>query len=225
MNMNIKQHIVDYIDTNPPLSNGMMSKTQIYSILYHLEEVLNKNIEGDIVELGCHGGTTSLYIKKWLDDYKSDKQYHVYDSWEGLPAKQKEDATNQDLVQFEKGFCAVSKQYFIQSFQNKNLDLPHIHSGWFKDIPDSEYPEKICFAFFDGDFYSSIMDSFNKTWHKLVPGAIIIIDDCGWDALPGCEMAIKEFLSDKKEDYSLLGYPDGNYQFKTPFGGGKIIKL
>jgi O-methyltransferase len=165
--MAIRQHIIDYIDKNPPIS-GSMSANQIYGVLYHLEDVLNSGIEGDIVELGCCVGTTALYIRKWLDNYNSNKEYHVYDSWDGLPDKLPQDLTSHEF-QFERGACKTSKEIFIQNFKDVNLKLPYIHSGWFKDIPDNEYPEKIAFAFFDGDFYSSIMDSFNKTWHKLVP--------------------------------------------------------
>tara|TARA_B100000795_G_scaffold270068_1_gene262449 strand:+ start:5016 stop:5681 length:666 start_codon:yes stop_codon:yes gene_type:complete len=221
--MAVRQNIVDYINNNPPISGGM-AKNQIYAILYNLEDILNKNIEGDIVELGCCVGTTALYIRRWLDLFNSNKQYHVYDSWEGLPYPTQEDASNHPM-QFTRGFCKTTKEVFLQNFKTNNLSPPIIHSGWFKDIPDNEYPEKIAFAFYDGDFYSSIMDSFNKTWCKLVPGAVIMIDDCGWDALPGCETAVKEFLCDKEEDYSLLAYPDNEYKFGVKMGGGRIIKL
>ena len=40
-----------------------------------------------------------------------------------------------------------------------------------------------CFSFFDGDFYTSIIDSFNKIFHNVQRGGIIIIDDCGWNCL------------------------------------------
>jgi O-methyltransferase len=215
--------IQNYINNNPPIS-AMMTKTQIYGVIYHLNNVLKNNIEGDIVELGCNVGTTSIYIQKWLDMYKSSKIFHVYDSWQGLPKKLEHDISLENM-QFREGSCRISKKSFIYQFKTRKLVLPEIHSGWFKDIPDNEYPDKISFAFLDGDFYSSIMDSLNKIYHKMTKGGVIIIDDCGWNVLPGCKKAVEDFLQDKKEILKLNGYPNNNYVFIGHNCGGKIIKL
>ena len=209
---------------NSPLVSQMMSKRQIYGVIYHLNEVLKKDIEGDIVELGCFRGTTSIFIRKWLDKCNSSKTYHVYDSWEGLPEKLEVDI-GLDKKQLYEGDCKTSKESFIYQMNIRNLSLPEIHSGWFKDIPDDEYPDKICFAFLDGDFYSSIMDSLNKIYHKMVKGGIIIIDDCGWDVLPGCKKAVEDFLQDKEEVLELTGYPNNKFEFIGKSCGGKIVKL
>ena len=217
------EEIKDIIDNNPPISN-MMMKNQIYGVIYYLDKVLKNNIDGDIVELGCNIGTTSIYIRKWLNKHKSSKIYHVYDSWEGLPKKLECDKDLENKHFFEGNF-KTSKESFIQQFKIRNLLLPEIHSGWFKEIPDKEYPDKICFAFLDGDFYSSIMDSLNKIYYKMVKGGIIIIDDCGWDLLPGCKKAIEDFLQDKEENLELTGYPNKNYEFNGNYHGGKIVKL
>ena len=201
----------------------MMERNQLVGILQYLHYVLDKNIPGDIVELGCNVGTTSILIRKLLDLYGSDKKYHVYDSWDGLP-----NVTNKDLSKtqwkFKRGSCKTSKDIFIKNFTDRNLKLPIIHSGWFKDIPDKEYPEKICFAFFDGDFYTSIIDSFNKTYHKMHKGGIILIDDCGWNVLPGVELACNDFLKDKEEELYLTGYPDKNNIYGASNKGGIIFK-
>ncbi len=59
-----------------------------------------------------------------------------------------------------------------------------MHVGWFAKIPSNEYPPKIAFAFFDGDFYSSIKDSFNMTYNKLTKGARVLIHDYNNSTLP-----------------------------------------
>ena len=219
----VNKYIQNIVENNPPITNNM-EKNQIYGILYYLDEILKNNLEGDIVELGCNVGTTSIFIKYYLNLSESDKIYHVYDSWEGLPEKMEYDIcpTNDYFI---KGRCKTSKETFIKVFNHYKLELPIIHSGWFKEIPDNEYPDKICFAFLDGDFYSSIIDSLNKIYHKMVKGGIIIIDDCGWDVLPGCKKAVDDFLIDKAEKLELTGYPDNNYIFGSMYCGGKITKL
>lgn len=218
MNINI-----DDIVNNNQIVTGMMEKNQIKGILDNLKIILDSGIEGDIVELGCNVGTTSVFIRRLLDIYKSKKKFHVYDSWEGLPEKTIHDKTDLER-QYYKGDCKTSKEKFISVFNHFNLELPIIHSGWFSQINDEEYPEKICFAFYDGDFYTSIIDSLNKTFHKIVNNGIIIIDDCGWSVLPGAHKACKDFLKDKLEYIELTGYPDKNGVYGENNCGGKIIK-
>lgn len=57
---------------------------EIKGVLRKLIQVLNDNIEGDVVELGCNKGGTSIWIRRILDIYKNkfniDKEFHVYDS-------------------------------------------------------------------------------------------------------------------------------------------------
>jgi len=233
---NVNKSIVDLIDSDPDiLKSGMMLKSEIYGNIYYLNEVIN-NIEGDIVELGCNVGTTSIFIQRWLDITNSDKEFNVYDSWEGLPEVLPVDESQGSGPSFKKGSCKTSKESFINNFKQRNLKLPKIHSGWFKEIPDEEYPNKIAFAFLDGDLYSSIMDSLNKIYHKMSKGGIIIIDDCGWNVLPGCKKAVDDFLEDKPETLTLNGYTDSDYEFNGDDQeidpsrsnlnqGGKIVKL
>ena len=165
-----------------------------------------------------------MNMQRLLDAMNSDKIIHVYDSWEGLPEKSIYDISKSKSHLFKKGSCKSSKQQFINTFRNRNLRVPVIHSGWFSQIPDNEYPQKICFAFFDGDFYQSIIDSFNKTYHLVQTGGIIMIDDCGWDPLPGVEKACLDFLNDKLEILDLTGYPDNQGIYGEKNGGGRIIK-
>ncbi len=187
-------------ETYPLEKPGMMTKCQIKYILRNLRIVLESGIEGDVVELGCHAGTTSLFIRRLLDHYQSDKSFHVYDSWQGLPGKDEKDGN----TSFKQGQCMTTKEIFVNNFKKWNLELPRIHSGWFEDIPDEEYPGKIAFAYFDGDFYQSIIASFNKVYIKLSPEARLVIDDYEHPELPGCPQACRDFLKDKPEEIEIL---------------------
>jgi O-methyltransferase len=179
----------------------MMSKGQIGHILRNLRIVLEANIEGDIVELGCHAGSSSLFIRRMLDYHGSDKAFHVYDSWQGLPLRKDERDGSECSKQ---GACKTARENFERSFAKWDLTLPQIHDGWFAEIPDEEYPAKICFAFFDGDLYQSIIDSFNKVYCKLSPHARLLIDDYEHPEFIGCQRACQDFLKDKSETVEIL---------------------
>ncbi|WP_320035348.1 TylF/MycF/NovP-related O-methyltransferase [Halarcobacter sp.] len=194
---------INNILKSTPIISQMVTDTQIIHILSNLESTLDSNIEGEIVELGCNIGTTSIFIRKLLDLKESKKEYYVYDSFEGLPAKLSHDMSN-TAIQYKEGSCKTSLDLFTNTFKNYNLKKPIVCQGWFKNIDESSFPKKISFAFFDGDFYSSIIDSFDKIYSKLSPGAKVIIHDYGWDALPGVKKACDDFLKNKPEKILML---------------------
>ncbi len=160
-----------------------------------LEKILDKNILGDVVEFGCYIGTTSVFIRRLLDEkHQPEKRvFHVYDSFEGLPEKAKAD---QSVAgdQFKAGELAVSKKEFLRQFQAANLRPPVVHKGWFNDLTGEDVPEKIAFAFLDGDFYDSIMDTLKLVWPRLGKGGAVLVDDYGREALPGAERAVRDFF-------------------------------
>jgi O-methyltransferase len=212
---------VDYILRNigNPISR-MITLDQVTFILDQLTYVVDNYIDGDVVELGCNIGTTSLYIQSLLKYIKSNKQFHVYDSFDGLPDKHAHD-TNIHSQKFIRGSYKTSLDRFITNFQTRNIELPNIHVGWFKQIPDSEYPHKIALAFLDGDFYTSILDSLDKIYNKMSKNGIILIHDYRWYRLPGVEKACKDFLKDKAETVESIAFVYGDNNDYM----GKIIKL
>lgn len=171
-------------------------------VLGQLEKVLASGVEGAIVEFGCYIGTTSLFIRRLLDEVarkhrganQSDThQFHVYDSFEGLPAKRPQDMSPVG-ADFKRGELSVSKKQLLLQFQRARLRAPFVHKGWFNQLTDREVPEKIAFAFLDGDFYDSIRDSLQLVWPRLQPGGIICIDDYQRETLPGVEQAVHDFF-------------------------------
>src|SRR6185369_8845401 len=89
---------------------------------------------------------------------------------------------------------AVSKKTLLQNFRAANLQPPTIHKGWFNQLTDKDLPDQIAFAFLDGDFYDSIMDSLKLVWPRMAKGGAVLIDDYGREALPGAERAVRDFF-------------------------------
>jgi O-methyltransferase len=190
-----------------PVISQQVNKKQLAVILRELEHVIAHNTPGDIVEFGCYIGTTSLFIRRLLDEHaeaKEDSQapgyakesggwrkFHVYDSFEGLPAKAPQDASASG-EQFIAGELSVSKKQFLHEFKKANLSPPVVHAGWFNELQDDEIPPNIAFAFLDGDFYDSIGDSLSLVLPRMQPGGIIVIDDYAREALPGVARAVAD---------------------------------
>lgn len=201
------KHSPIYDSKENKLKSKMISVEQGMNIHHLLCQVLLLRIPGEVVELGCFEGITSILMQKTLDQFHSKKRIHVYDSFQGLPEKQAEDGN----VPFTKGKFWSPKSRLIRNFSDHDTKLPKIHTGWFKNTLPKGLPDTICFAHLDGDLYSSITESLTYVYPRLAKGAIVIIDDyCDPDILnvnnilPGVKKACDDFLSDKKEKMYVL---------------------
>lgn len=185
-----------------PIISDQVSRDELKIILGCLYEVISKGIRGDIVEMGCYSGTTSLFISRVLIQTGSIKQFHVYDSFEGLPEKTVFDNSPAG-TQFKSGELLASKKEFIQNFKKANLPVPKVHKNWFSALTFQDLPESISFAFLDGDYYESIRDCLKLIENKMTSGGFIVVDDYQNEALPGAKKAVDQWLKDKTHRFRL----------------------
>lgn len=177
-----------------PIISDQVDAKELRVLLRELEKALRSGTTGNIVEFGCYVGTTSLFIRRLLDAYRFAGEFHVYDSFAGLPEKTSADNSAAG-EQFKTGELLAPRKTFVYNFKKAGLKLPIIHKGWFADFTPKDVPENIIFAFFDGDFYESIADSFRVCAGKFHKKATIIVDDYANEALPGVARAVDEWLS------------------------------
>jgi len=184
-----------------PVISDQITPERLLVVLRSFEQALKQNIEGDIVEFGCYVGTTSLFLRRMLDMYQQSerRELHVYDSFAGLPDKSAEDNSIAG-DQFKAGELTVSKKQLLLEFHKAQLQSPVVHKAWFSELSPADVPKQIAFAFLDGDFYESILDSLKLIWPALSLHATVTVDDFGREALPGAERAVREFLKDKQAD-------------------------
>ncbi len=176
-----------------PITTDQITRDELAVILRELAAVLEERIDGDIVELGCYQGTASLFMRRLIDVFDSANELHVYDSFAGLPPKTAADASGAG-EQFQAGELLATKKQVVTAFKHAGLQVPHIHKGWFSDLTAADMPEQIAFAFLDGDFYGSIIDSLKLVWPRMQPGGVVLIDDYQRDALPGVKRAVEDFF-------------------------------
>ena len=180
---------------NNKIDASIINKQQTEQLIKYLLDQIDSNIEGDVVELGCYIGEASKYLAKTLVETKSNKRYFVYDSFEGLPALSK----YEENTPWKPGTLNTTIEDFTQNFITNKIPCPYITKSWFKDIPDNRLPEKISFAFLDGDFYTSIYDSLDKIYDRVVDGGVIMVHDYKRPDLPGVEAAILDFFATKND--------------------------
>lgn len=176
------------------LISDQVDQKEVELVLRALEQALVRTPEGAVVEFGCYTGTTSLFISRLLERVAQGRMFHVYDSFEGLPEKRREDQSRAG-DQFRVGELLATKKQFIMNYKKASLLLPRIHKGWFNELTSADIPDAIAFAFLDGDYFESIATSLQLVWPRLVTGAIIVVDDYANEALPGAAKALDAWLA------------------------------
>lgn len=178
-----------------------VSKPETIEILNLAQRTLDSHVEGDFVELGCYKGETSVLLGKLLQskNYSSSERIlWLYDSFAGLPEKTHEDISLAG-ENFQQGELLVSKREVIDKLKRANLNLQRIKvkKAFFSDLdPAKDLPEKVAFAFLDGDLYTSIKTSLALIVSKLSNHSIVIIHDYNNPELPGATKAVDEFLKE-----------------------------
>ena len=171
--------------------NDQVSEKETQRILELAQECLE--VPGDFVEMGCYKGDTSLLLAEVLQ--KTGKRLWIYDSFEGLPEKSSFDESVLG-TDFREGELFVTKREVKERFLRAGLPVPVIRKGWFCDLSSEDMPEKIAFAFLDGDFYESIRDSLRLVAPRMVEDGVIVVHDYNNPALPGVRKAVDEFKVD-----------------------------
>ncbi len=179
--------------------NDQVSLAETNKILSLAQECLE--CDGDFVEMGCYKGDTSLLLAEMLRN--NDKKLWIYDSFEGLPEKSEKD--NSVLGEnFKRGELFATKREVKERFLRAGLKVPIIKKAWFADLTETDLPEKIAFAFLDGDFYDSVKDSLKLIIPKMVLGGVIIVHDYNNPALPGVRKAVDEWGGTKDGKYKVI---------------------
>lgn len=177
------------------LVSNQVTPEQVATVLHELHRVLLRGTPGAIVEFGCYIGTTSLFLRRLIDAHTAwqDRELHVYDSFVGLPAKSAADSSAAGEA-FQPGQLQASKKQLLREFHKAALRPPIVHKGWFSDLGAEQVPDRIAFAFLDGDFYESIADSLRLVLPRLQPGGTIVVDDYAREALPGVARAVRQHV-------------------------------
>lgn len=189
--------------------NEQVSEVETEAILAAARECLA--VPGDFVEMGCYRGDTSMLLAELLqenerrrdeqqgDDKENVKKLWLYDSFEGLPEKERVDESATG-VNFEGGALVASKRELKQRFLRSGMKVPKIVKGWFGELTDKDLPAEIALAFLDGDFYQSTIDGLKAIWPRLAVGGKMLVHDYANEALPGVAKAVEEFFQKLGEE-------------------------
>jgi len=179
----------------PADAHTMIGPKMIRNLQYCLEDVLLRNVPGDIMETGVWRGGGSIFMRGLLKEYGvANRKVYVCDSFEGLPRPNAQ-AYPVDKVDLSYTLTdlAVSLEKVKDNFARYDLldDQVVFVKGFFSDtMPTLGHVDKLAVLRLDGDMYESTWVVLQHMYDKVSPGGYIIVDDF---CLRTCRLAIMEF--------------------------------
>lgn len=154
-------------------------------------------LEGDFVECGCYRGTTARIISDALQLGRTAKKYYLYDTFEKDP-RNEELTSDQFESEVRSRFCDDSHVVITKGFVPESLNLAS--------------PTKIAFMHIDMNNSAAELGALNTLFARMVPGAVVILDDYGWI-----------LHRDQRLQEELFFQAQGRPVFELPTGQGLVI--
>jgi O-methyltransferase len=164
-----------------------------YNILILCSLIKNNFSEGNVIEVGCCWGGTTVLLRNY---FNHNYNLFAYDSFEGLSEPNENDMVGNFHVVKNNMACTqdITKNVINNFCTNKNVNYI---KGWVNDTIPTDLPEQICFAHIDLDLYEPTYYSLKHIIPRMVKGGIIVIDDYEdpiWIGVkPACDLIEKEF--------------------------------
>lgn len=170
-------------------------KIRFYSIWLQLKRIKEKEIQGELAELGVYKGQTASLIHHMLPE----RPLHLFDSFSGLPKQViREDCDGTVRPQTVK-FENTSPEEVLKYIKgNGNIK---IYEGIFPATTSGLEATKFAFVHIDADLYQSTIDALNFFYPRMVKSGVIIIHDYhhNWE---GVKKAVDEFEKDIPEFFA-----------------------
>jgi O-methyltransferase len=188
----------------------MISKTAYIRNLALVHDF--SHVRGTVVECGVWRGGMIAGMATLLG---SDREYHLFDSFEGLPPAQEIDGRSAIAWQANRnssGFhdnCRAEEVEATAAMELSGASRFVLHKGWFdKTIPSwSGTASDIAVLRLDCDWYESMKVCMTHLMPRMAPGGIIIVDDYyTWD---GCTKAVHEHLAALKKPLRMRQFLNG----------------
>ncbi len=192
----------------------MVSMEQVVNFQHLITRALDNDVMGDVVELGCYTGSTSAVIGTLLREARSERSFHVYDSFEHNLSRSK-------LNVLER---------FVENMKLEGLELPYIHRGDLMELVPGELPDRIAFAHIDigvggdpEDHKRCLLHCIEQVYKRMTHGSIAVLMDYhvegitiqGANVNPAVRVACDEFFANRPERVvTLYGGPCSHGYFR-----------
>ena len=163
------------------------------------------SLPGDFVECGVSTGILSLAVCEYIDFNATGKSFWLFDTFCGIPEEQ--------MNEYEK---MVGRQIYNQWYPDcweraKANFAPFPKARLVRGVVPHTLVDapidKVCYLLLDMNIVAPERAAIEFFWPKLVPGAIVILDDYAWRTHEEQLRAMDEFAA--KQGVTILTLPTG----------------
>lgn len=172
------------------------------AVLWRMSTVLwgvrnGLRLEGDFVECACYKGTTVRIVCDAVDFAShADRHYYLYDLFDHDPS-----LPHHAMPEHSKQLYASVKKRF-SDFNNVTVT-----QGRVPEVLAEVAPKKIAFMHLDMNNAEAEIGALEVLFERMVPGAVLILDDYGWLGYRAQKLAEDPWLA--KYGYRVLELPTG----------------
>jgi O-methyltransferase len=158
-----------------PVMKFDMTISQLNFITCALETI---KANGAVLEIGVGGGATSVVINTFMRQKSITRPFYAIDTFAGF--------TKED-VDFERekrgkpdrylGYQTNRKEWYSRTLIAHGIENAHVIQSDAKQLDYSEFAP-LAFCLLDVDLYKPVEFVLPRLYNVLVPGGIIIVDDC-----------------------------------------------
>jgi hypothetical protein len=166
------------------------------------------SVHGAIVECGTWKGGMIAGIAKLLG---KDRDYYLFDSFEGLPPAESIDGQAAKRWQEDTespcyfNNCTASEMDAANAMSLAGISDAKLVKGWFEDtLPRATFPNGIAVLRVDADWYKSTSQILYSLFPFVNENGLVIIDD--YYAWVGCSQAVHDYLSQNKRPERISSY-------------------
>lgn len=168
-------------------------------------------LEGDFVECGVNRGFLSSAIMEQLDWNRLDKHFYLLDTFRGIDCRfiSPEDKASGAMVKnqeaIEQGFYVTGAEAVRANFSTwRNLS---IIEGAIPETLAQVQAEKIAYLHLDMNCSPPEVAAAEYFWERLVPGAVVLLDDYAYQGYRSQKLAMDRFAKTKQA--LILSLPTG----------------
>ena len=188
---------LEYLPRQPRISLYRSDYIRISSLELCAYEIYEKNVPGNVAELGVYKGD----FAKSINAVFHDKLLYLFDTFEGFD---KRDVA----TELKEGFSPGSQDFSDTSVESVLAKMPFqknckVCKGVFPDSAKG-VEDRFCFVSIDADLYEPIYAGLNYFYRRLSAGGYIFVHDFNNEEYKGCRRAVIEFCNRTKISYLPL---------------------
>lgn len=155
-------------------------------------------LDGDVVEVGCYLGGTSILGAHFLREMGSKRRYTVIDTFGGFTDEQFEsEIEHGGARELRHHFSANTPELARWVMDHHGAPQVQMIQGDVACLPEDALPQRISACLIDIDLAEPIYVALTRLYPRLAPGGVIIVDDCDSQTMYKAAIGYERFVAEQ----------------------------